>query len=246
MNDNFINTWIPNAELGCIRSLREPIAERRERESKTFDTTHPLAQAIIKGWKTGSKKGSPVDCFVISPTFELMGRQLVNDLGEDSRNRGLQSDAYYLSFLKEALNGKQPGLGNLILTSKHPSQKVLDTFSTPIGDHQHYTVVVIDVGAFENGGTLIIEIEVGRGDGDGTFYLLNGDKTLPTKEGILKDDILAWAWSASGETGQITHRFDQGQLFKLGVTGYSDEEETCVNAFQAKVSVEPAETPESM
>ena len=237
---------MPNAELGRIRSLREPIAKRRERESKMFDTTHPLAQAIIKGWKTGAKKGSPVDCLIISPAFELMGRQLVNDLGEDSRNRGLQSDAYYLTFLKEALNGKQPGLGNLILTSEQPSQKVLDTFSTPIGDHQHYTVVVIDVGAFENGGTLTIEIEVGRGDGDGTFYLLNGDKTLPAKEGILKDDILAWAWSASGETGQITHRFDQGQLFKLGVTGYSDEAETCVNAFQAKVSVEPAETPESM
>ena len=241
MNEHFINTWVPNAELGRIRSLREPIAKRRERESETFDTTHPLAQAIIKGWKTGAKKGSPVDCLIISPAFELMGRQLVNDLGEDSRNRGLQSDAYYLTFLKEALNGKQPGLGNLILTNAQPSQKVLDTFSTPIGDHQHYTVVVIDTRSFENGGTLTIEIEVGRGDGDGTFYLFDGDKTLPTKEGILK-----WAWSASSETGQITHRFDQGQLFKLGVTGYSDEEETCVNAFLIKVSVEPAGTPESM
>ena len=229
---------MPNSELGRIRSLREPIAKRRERESKTFDTTHPLAQAIIKAWKTGSKKGSPVDCLVISPAFELMGRQLVNDLGKDSRNRGLQSDAYYLTFLKEALIGKQPGLGNLIFTKEHPLQDVLDTFSTPIGDHQHYTVVVIDARAFEDGGTLIIDIEVGRGDGDGTFYLLNGDKKLLREEGIFKDDILAWAWSASGETGQITHRFDQGQLFKLGVTGYSDEEETWVNAFRAKISVE--------
>ena len=232
---------MPNSELGRIRSLREPIAKRREREGKTFDTTHPLAQAIIKAWKTGAKKGSPVDCLVISPTFELMGRQLVNDLGKDSRNRGLPSDAYYLTFLKEALNGRQPGLGNLILTSAHPLQNVLDTFSTPIGNHQHYTVVVIDATAFEDGGTLTVDIEVGRGDGDGTFYLLNGDKKLSTKEGIFKDDILAWAWSASGETGRITHRFNQGQLFKLGVTGYSDEEEVCVNAFRAKISVEPGE-----
>ena len=232
---------MPNSELGRIRSLREPIAKRRERESKTFDTTHPLAQAIIKAWKTGAKKGSPVDCLVISPTFELMGRQLVNDLGKDSRNRGLPSDAYYLTFLKEALNGRQPGLGNLILTSAHPLQNVLDTFSTPIGNHQHYTVVVIDATAFEDGGTLTVDIEVGRGDGDGTFYLLNGDKKLSTKEGIFKDDILAWAWSASGETGRITHRFNQGQLFKLGVTGYSDEEEVCVNAFRVKISVEPGE-----
>lgn len=167
-----------------------------------------------------------------------MGRQLVNDLGKDSRNRGLQSDAYYLTFLKEALTGKQPGLGNLIFTEAQPSQQVLDTFSTPTGDHQDYTVVVIDAKAFENGGTLTVDIEVGRGEGDGTFYLLNGDKKLSRKEGIFKDDILAWAWSASGETGQITHRFDQGQLFKLGVTGYSDEEAACVNAFLAKISVE--------
>ena len=144
LNENFINTWVPNSELGRIRSLREPIAKRREREGQTFDTSHPLAQAIIKAWKTGAKKGSPVDCLVISPAFELMGRQLVNDLGKDSRNKGLQSDAYYLTFLKEALTGKQPGLGNLIFTQEHPSQQVLDTFSTPIGDHQDYTVVVID------------------------------------------------------------------------------------------------------
>lgn len=234
---------MPNSELGRIRSLRQPIAKRREREGQTFDTRHPLAQAIIKAWKTGSKKGSPVDCLVISPAFELMGRQLVNDLGKDSRNRGLQSDAYYLTFLKEALNGRQPGLGNLILTSDHPSQNVLDTFSTSTGDHQHYTVVVIDTIAFENGGTLTIDIEVGRGNGNGTFYLLNGDKKLSAKEGIFKDDILAWAWSASSETGQITHHFNQGQLFKLGVTGYSDEEEACTNAFQARISAEPAERP---
>ena len=59
LNDNFINTWVPNCELGRIHSLREPIAKRREREGQTFDTTHPLAQAIINGWKTGAKKAHP-------------------------------------------------------------------------------------------------------------------------------------------------------------------------------------------
>ena len=241
MNEDFINTWVPNSELGRIRSLREPIAKRRERESKTFDTTHPLAQAIIKGWKTGAKKGSPVDCFVISPEFELMGRQLVNELGDDSRNRGLQSSEYYLTFLKEALQDKQPGLGNLVFTKEHPALEVLDTFWTPTDGHQHYTVVVIDVRAFEDGGTLTIDIEVGRGDSDGTFFLFNGDMKLPAEKGISKDDFLAWVWSESGETGQITHRFNQGQLFKLGATGYSQEEEAFVNAFHAKISVEPAD-----
>ena len=241
LNNNFINTWVPNSELGRIRSLREPIAKRREREAKSFDTTHPLAQAIIKGWKTGAKKGSPVDCFVISPDFELMGRQLVNDLREDSESEGLQRDTYYLAFLKESLKGKQPGLGNIILTCEYPSQAVLDTFRTPICGHHDYTIVVIDTRAFENGGTFTIDIEVGRGDSDGSFYLINGDKEFPTTEGIPKEDLLAWAWSESGETGQITHRFDRGQLFKLGAIGYSPEEEAFVNAFHAKISVEAAD-----
>ena len=238
LNENFINTWIPNCELGRISSLREPIAKRREREGKNFDTSHPLAQAIIKGWKTGAKKGSPVDCFVISPDFELMGRQLVNDLRADSESRGLSRDPYYLAFLKESLEGKQPGLGNIILTREHPSQKVLDTFRTPICSHHDYTIVVIDTRAFENGGTLTIDIELGRGDSDGSFYLINSDTEFPTTEGIPREDLLASAWSESGETGQITYRFDQGQLFKLGAIGYSSEEIETVNAFQAKISVE--------
>ncbi len=241
LNGNFINTWVPNSELGRIQSLREPIAKRREREGKHFDTTHPLAQAIIKGWKTGSKKGSPVDCLVISSEFELMGRQMVNELRDDSENKGLSISEYYLTFLKEALVGKQPGLGNLILTSEHLSQAVLDTFQTPTGGRQDYTIVVIDVSAFEKGGTLTVDIEVGRGDSDGTFWLINGDTEFPTTEGVPQKDLLAWAWSGSGETGQLTHRFDRGQLFKLGAIGYSNEAKASVNAFRAKISVEPVD-----
>ena len=242
LNENFINTWVPNCELGRIQSLREPIAKRREREGKSFDTSHPLAQAIIKGWKTGSKKGSPVDCFVISPAFELMGRQMVNDLEKDRERRGLREHAYYLAFLKEALEGKQPGLGNLILTSEHPAQSVLDTFRTPTCGHHDYTIVMIDARAFENGGTVTIDIEVGRGNSDGTFFLVSGDTEFPTTEGIPHKDLLAGTWSESGGTGQITHHFDRGQLFKLGAIGYSSEEEVSVNAFVAKISVKLADS----
>ena len=238
LNENFINTWIPNCELGRIQSLWEPIAKRREREGKTFDTSHPLAQTIIRGWKTGSKKGSPVDCFVISPAFGLMGKQMVNDLKKDRELRGLREHEYYLAFLKETLEGKQPGLGNLILTSAHPSQSVLDTFRTPTCGHHDYTIVMIDARAFENGGTVTIDIEVGRGNSDGTFFLVNGDMEFPTTSGIPHKDLLAWAWSGSGETGQIMHRFDRGQFFKLGAIGYSSEDEASVNAFVAKISVE--------
>ena len=237
MNEHFINTWVANSELGRIQSLREPIAKRREREGKTFDTNHPLAQAMIKGGKTGSKKGSPVDCLVISPDFELMGRQMVNELREDCKRRGLSRREYYLTFLKEALEGKEPGLGNIVLTREQTSQSVLDLFRTPkTGNNQDWTVVTIDATAFENGGTLTIDIEIGREEGEAAFYLLDGDAELSTTEGAPKD-MLTWVWGEPGDTRQITHRFDQGQLFKLGVTGLWMKEEACINAFRTKISV---------
>ncbi|MYK95145.1 hypothetical protein F4009_14300 [Candidatus Poribacteria bacterium] len=234
LNDNFINTWVPNCELGRIHSLREPIAKRREREGQTFDTTHPLAQAIIKGWKTGAKKGSPVDCFVISSAFELMGRQLIHDLREDSER---SESEYYLAFLKEALAGKQPGLGNIVLSSENSSQVVLDLFRTPtVGNYQDYTVIMIDATAFENGGTLTVSIEIGREEGEAAFYLFDGDTALSTEEEKPKD-MLTWEWGEPGDTRQITHAFDRGQFFKLGVTGHWARDEPCINAFRAKISV---------
>ena len=237
MNEHFINTWVANSELGRIQSLREPIAKRREREGKTFDTNHPLAQAMIKGGKTGSKKGSPVDCLVISPDFELMGRQMVNELREDCKRRGLSRREYYLTFLKEALEGKEPGLGNVVLTREQTSQSVLDLFRTPkAGNNQDWSVVTIDTTAFENGGTLTIDIEIGREEGEAAFYLLGSDAELSTTEGAPKD-MLTWVWGEPGDTCQITHRFDQGQLFKLGVTGLWMKEEVCINAFRTKISV---------
>ena len=236
MNENFINIWVANSELGRIQSLREPIAKRREREGQTFDTTHPLAQAMIKGGKTGSKKGSPVDCLIISPDFELMGRQMVNELREDCKRRGLSRREYYLTFLKEALEGKQPGLGNIVLTPEQSSQSVLDLFCTPKADYQDWTVVIIDTTAFEKGGTLTIDIEIGREEGEAAFYLLDGDTELSTTEGVPKD-MLTWVWGEPGDTRQIIHCFDRGQLFKLGVTGLWVKEETCINAFRTKISV---------
>ncbi len=238
MNENFINTWVPNCELGRIHSLRAPIAKRRERESQNFDTSHALAQTIIKGWKTGSKKGSPVDCLVISPAFELMGRVLVNDLGEDRERSGWRYDyEYYLAFLKEALAGKQPGLGNVVLTAEDPSQEVLDIFRTPTVGYQDYTVVVIDTTAFENGGMLTIDIKIGREEGEAAFYLFDGATELSTEEEKPKD-ILTWTWVEPGDTCQIIHRFDRGQFFKLGTTGgHWARDEPCINAFQTRISV---------
>ncbi len=210
--------------------MRDYATQRFEDASRAlFNRTHPLAEAIMKGWK----EHSPVDCLIISPDFELMGRQLVNEF----LGGGQYSD--YLAFLKGALDGKQPGLGNLILTRESPSQEVLDVFRTPTVGYQDYTVVMIDATAFENGGTLVIDIEVGRdeGEGEGGFYLFDGDSELSTEAETPKD-MLTWIWVEAGATKQITHRFDRGQLFKLGATGDWEREEPCVNAFRATVSVQ--------
>ena len=239
LNEKFINTWIPNSELGRIRSLREPIQKRRVQEGKSFNTNHELAQAIIKGWKTGTKKGSPVDCFVISPEFELMGRQLVNDLDDDRRTRGLPSEeAYYLSFLNAALDGRQPGLGNIVLTSEDSLHEVSDVIRTPSENNQNLTIIMIDASSCNNGGTLIIDILMGRDDAEGAFYLLDGDYILSTDREISDEDSLARTWGESDETLQIKHSFDSGQYFKLIATRYWDEDTPYINAFHAKISVE--------
>ena len=141
-------------------------------------------------------------------------------------------------FLKDSLAGKQPGLGNIILNSQEPSQDVFDVFRTPTVGYQDYTIVVIDTRALERGGTLNIDIETGRADAEGNFYLVDGDSDLPTAERVTKHMVLAQAWIEPDETGQLTHHFDRGQFFKLGATGaHSRSEKGSINAFKAKISV---------
>ena len=251
MNENFINTWVTNAELGRTNSLRKPIAERRVREGKTFDTSHALAQAIQQGWK----KGSPVDCMVISHEFEVLGGIDYNFFPECLGNFEDEVDAY-MYFLKESVAGKRPGLGNVILTPEQPSHQVLDTFKVPVKAHKDYTVVYMDATEYKNGGTLTIEIEVGRDDAIGIFHLLDGDRKLPSVEppdGIVPDEwynqesdeykralgALTQCWGIfPGETGKITHNFHKGQRFKLCATGDQWGDTGEINAFIATITVE--------
>ena len=223
-----------------------------QRDFKGVDTTHPLAQAIVNGWQLHS----PVDCLVISPELELMGRQLVNELRRDSMDRGLSETEWYRLFLWEALEGKSPGLGRIVLTRACPSSEILDTFQTPMVPHQDYTVVEIDTTAFEDGGTLTLDIGVGRGKAEGTFYLFDGDKNLPTEkapEGVLASvwesqvgeaymealDALAIEWYIYPEkTEKITYPFDRGQLFRLCAIGRPQNVKGSRNAFSLKISVE--------
>ena len=146
----------------------------------------------------------------------------------------------------DSLKGKLPGFGNIILNAAQPSQAILDAFRTAEYGHQDYTVLVIDATAFENGGTLTIDFEVGSGKARAEFHLLDADCKLifdpthryPTRS--LFKRAIDTAWGAPDERVQITHRFEQGQRFKLVATAWGCER-LSINAFQAKISVAPSE-----
>ena len=209
---------------------------KRLRDTKTLDEIPLLIQTVIRNWK----KHSPVDCLIISPELQLMGRQPVNEL--PSRNKAAQ----YRLFLSESLEGKRPGVGKetpmplsssrtVVLDRIQPSVEILDTFryaTTP----QDATVIRIDATAFENGGTLNIAIQVGRAALVGSFDVFPGDSALPTEE--TPQDALAQAWGIQpGETGTITYRFNKGQVFQLRATGGWVNQKGGINAFQARISV---------
>ncbi len=183
-----------------------------------------------------------------------MGSQDFNRLYGDSRDRGLSATEGYHLFLSEALEGKRPGLGRIVLTPVCSSAEVMDTFQTPMAPHQDYTVLEIDTTAFEDGGTLTLDIGVGRGKAAGTFYLFDGDKDLPTEnapEGVPASvwerqqgdayvealGALAIEWFYPTETGKITYPFDRGKLFRLCVTGSVYSVKESLNAFSVKISV---------
>ena len=217
------------------------------RDSKGFGGMLPLARTIVRNkWWTG-----PVDTWVISPGLEAMGHVAVNDyLGNNRREDGTLESENYLLFLADSLVGKLPGFGNISLNREHASQTILDAFRTAEYGHQDYTVIILDTTAFESGGVLIIDFEVGAGKAHGQFHLLDADTQLvfdpdhkyPTRP--LFDRAINTVWGDPGETMQITHRFERGQFFKLVAlvaTGWISDEMGSINAFQAKISVEAAD-----
>ena len=246
-----------NVELERTPNKKAYMAVRREQGFKPFDKMHPLAQAIMKGWK----KRSPSDSLILSPDLELMGRQPVNDL------IGANMGQRYLTFLKESLEGKLPGFGEetsepssepdseslseldaavsedlkVVLTSERPKREVLNIFRTPESGYQDYTVIEIDTTAFKDGGMLIIDISVGNAEPMGSFDLYDGKTELPT-EGMPRGALTS-AWDVPpGKRGTIKYRFDRGKVFKLGGTGSWFSEEGSINAFLATISVELVST----
>lgn len=244
-----------NVAFGRTPDKRAYLAQRIQHGFKAVDTTHPLAQAIISGWQLHS----PVDSLVISPELEVMGRQDANRLFGDSRDRGVSEVEGYHLFLSEALSGNRPGLDRIVLTRACPSVEIMDTFQTSMVPHQDYTIVEIDTTAFENGGTLTLDIGVGRGKAAGTFYLFDGNQNLPTEkapEGVSASvwerqhgdayvealDALAIEWYIGPEeTEKITYPFDQGKLFRLCVTGSRYNVKGSRNAFSLNISMEESD-----
>ena len=240
-----------NVAFGRTPNKRVYLAQRIQYGFKGVDTTHPLAQAVIDGWHLHA----PVDCLAISPELEVMGRQDANQFFGDCMDKGLSQAEGYRLFLSDALSGKRPGLGRIVLTRVCSSVEIMDTFQTPMVPHQDYTVLEIDATAFEDGGTLTLDIGVGRGKAAGTFYLFDGDKNLPTEkapEGVPASvwerqhgdayvealGALATKWHIGPEkTGKITYLFDQGKLFRLCITGSVYSVKGSLNAFSVKISV---------
>ncbi len=254
--------------------MREYLAKRYAHESKSFDTTHPLAEAIKSGWH----EGSPVDCFVISPDFELKGKLALNKylFGGHGLDGGRTAAENYRLFLIEALEGKYPGFStdnsfayllgeeedtpqqdspfkpfltdvNVILNPTQPTLEVLDILRIPKTSHQNATVVTIDATAFEKGAILTINIRLGSTKLAGSFYLYDSAIEFPTERGLRYYHSFANATDIPpGGTAQITYPFYGGQVFKLAIAAaeLSDKEEY-VNAFQARISVEPAEMVET-
>ena len=243
LNENFINTWVSNVELERTPRKKAYMAQRPKNESRTFDKTHPLAKAIMQGWK----EGSPVDCLVIAPELDVMGKLPLNDFFHDSSQRGIPDEDAYLKFLEDSLDGKLPGFNGetsdaspsglkVVLNREQTEQEVLDILRTPRYGYQDYTVVEIDATALEEGGTLTINIQMGTAKPGGSFDLYDGEIELPTKG--YPNDALASAWDIpSGQIGRIRHRFDAGKVFKLGATGTWFNEKGSTNAFHAKISV---------
>ena len=133
LNENFINVWVSNVELERTPRKQAYMARRRKDISKTFDRTHPLAKAIMEGWK----EDSPVDCLVISPEFDVMGKLPLNDFFHDAWDKDILEEESYLTFLTESLEGKFPGFADetsdalsrglsVVLNREQTKQEVLD------------------------------------------------------------------------------------------------------------------------
>lgn len=231
LNENFVNTCV------LFRDLSELIEDPDDEKVGVFAKT-------IKDNYVGA-----VDIQVLNPEAEIIMHQPENKL--PSRNPAQR----YLTQLADVAKGKVMNtnvanenkgtlMSKLDMNLHEQSMEILHVFRGPGDGYQDYTPIEIDTTSYEQGGTLIIDIQVGEGEATGSFDLFDADVELPT-EGY-PDDALASAWDIPpGDKGQIRHQFAQGQKFKLGATGNWFCEKGSTNAFLARISVVSTETEET-
>ena len=115
----------------------------------------------------------------------------------------------------------------------------MNVFRTPTAGYQDYNVFEIDTTAFKNGGTLTVNIWIGSAEASGAFILFAKDGEFST-DGMPKTVLTSASGIRRGKVGRITHRFEEGVVFKMGVTGNAFSGEGKVNSFLARVSIVPA------
>ena len=259
MNENFINTWVSNVELERTPNKETFIALRRQQGYMPFDKMHPLAQAIAKGWK----KHSPSDSLVISTDLEVLGREPVNELiGSNMAQR-------YLTFLKEALDGKLPGFGEETSEPQSTDEEATHNSDTNLLEERLNLEDLNVVLTPRKREREILNVLRAAGPGHQDYTVINIDATAFENGGVLTIDITLGHAEASGSfdlfdggsklptegapqnalassygirpdgKGIIAYGFDRGQVFKLGATGDWFSKKGSVNAFWVKVSVEP-------
>jgi len=131
---------------------------------------------------------------------------------------------------------------DVLLTAAQPTLEVVDVIRTPEVGYQESTLVKIDATAFEKGGVLTIDIRVGSAELAGSFYLYDSDTDFPSERGLRYYHSFANATDISPSgTAQITYPFSHSQVFKLAIASAErGDNKASVNAFQARISVEPA------
>ena len=254
LNEQFVNVFVLLGDLPELQSGTK--GESVSKLAKTLATTleASVAQQGI---------GRSVNSFVLSPQLELISHLPYRKPGAPHI-----TEEIYGTFLRESLDGKLPGFGeeiwepqstgsemlsnssaafidglNFVLTREKSEEEILNIFRTPERGFQDYTVVEIDTTAFKAGGVLTIHISVGNAEAAGSFDLFDGGSELPT-EGVPRNALASTYGIRPGGKGIIAYNFDRGQVFKLGATGDWFSEKGSVNAFLAKISVEPNQKPE--
>ncbi len=151
-----------------------------------------------------------------------------------SRGKGAEPDAAQREYIVRFLDTQAK---NVTLDNENPSQEILSVIRTPTDGYQDYAVVEIDTTAFKNGGTLTVDIWVGSAEAWGGFILFAKDSEFST-DGMPKSALASASGVPRGKSGKLTHRFEEGTIFKLGATGSAFSGEGQVNSFLARISVD--------